>query len=101
MVIIYGVRFEWKAMTYARVDLSKYIVISIWFGCNNHCTICMLSDMKKELPPIGFDKFKKVLIDIRNESRFENLILSGAEVTTFDDLDRVYPELGGSILKGI
>ena len=75
-------------MTYARVDLSKYIVISIWFGCNNNCTICMLSDMKKELSPIGFDKFKKVLIDIRNEGRFENLILSGAEVTTFDDLDK-------------
>lgn len=75
-------------MTYARVDLSKYIVISIWFGCNNHCTICMLSDMKRELPPIGFDKFRKVLIEIRNEGRFENLILSGAEVTTFDDLDK-------------
>jgi len=74
-------------MRYARVDLSRYIVISIWFGCNNHCTICMLSDMKRELTPIGFDNFRKVLMEIRSHGQLENLILSGAEVTTFDDLD--------------
>lgn len=74
--------------TYARVDLTKYIVISIWFGCNNNCAICMLSGLKRKLPTIGFDRFKKVLIDIMNDGRFENLILSGAEVTTFDDLDK-------------
>jgi MoaA/NifB/PqqE/SkfB family radical SAM enzyme len=83
-------------MSYARVDLSTYIVISIWFGCNNHCTICMLSDMKNELPPIGFENFKKVLMDIRDEGRFENLILSGAEVTTFDDLDK-YVQFAASL----
>lgn len=75
-------------MNYLRVDLSKYIVISVWFGCNNNCTICMLSDMKKQLPPISFENFKKVLIDITDDRRFENLILSGAEVTTFGDLDK-------------
>jgi MoaA/NifB/PqqE/SkfB family radical SAM enzyme len=75
-------------MTYKRIDLTKYIVISICFGCNNDCTICMLSGLKRKLPAIGFDNFKKVIIDIVNEGRFENLILSGAEVTTFDDLDR-------------
>jgi MoaA/NifB/PqqE/SkfB family radical SAM enzyme len=48
----------------------------------------MLSGLKRHLLPIGFDNFKRVLIDIRNDGRFENLILSGAEVTTFDDLDR-------------
>jgi len=48
----------------------------------------MLSDMKKHLPAIRFDNFKKVLADVRTEGRFENLILSGAEVTTFDDLDK-------------
>jgi MoaA/NifB/PqqE/SkfB family radical SAM enzyme len=48
----------------------------------------MLSGLKRHLLPIGFDNFKKLLIDIRHDGRFENLILSGAEVTTFDDLDR-------------
>lgn len=75
-------------MAYRRVDLSKYIVISIWFGCNNHCDICMLADMKMHLPAIRFDGFKKVLTDVVADGRFENLILSGAEVTTFDDLDK-------------
>lgn len=73
-------------MTYNRVDLSSYCVISIWFGCNNNCFICMLSGLKRQLPGIGFEGFKKALIDIRDEGRFENLILSGAEVTTFKDL---------------
>jgi len=48
----------------------------------------MLSGLKSQLPAISFDNFKRVLSDIRNEGRFENLILSGAEVTTFEDLDK-------------
>ena len=48
----------------------------------------MLSDMKTHLPAIGFDNFKKVLTDVRTDGRFYNLILSGAEVTTFDNLDK-------------
>jgi MoaA/NifB/PqqE/SkfB family radical SAM enzyme len=71
---------------YKRVNLSSYCVISIWFGCNNNCTICMLGDMKRKLPRVGFDQFKRVLYQIRDEGRFRNLILSGAEVTTFEDL---------------
>jgi len=83
-------------MTYTRVDLTQYVVISICFGCNNDCTICMLSGLKRRFPAIGFDNFKKVIIDIVNEGRFENLILSGAEVTTFDDLDR-YVQFAASL----
>ena len=83
-------------MTYNRIDLTKYIVISICFGCNNDCTICMLSGLKRKLPAIGFDHFKKVIIDIVNEGRFENLILSGAEVTTLDDLDK-YVQFANSL----
>ena len=48
----------------------------------------MLSGVKDQLAAIGFDNFKRVLSDIRNEGRFENLILSGAEVTTFEDLGK-------------
>jgi len=81
---------------YARVDLSAYVVISIWFGCNNRCTICMLGEMKEHLPIIGFDQFRSVLYRIRDEARFQNLILSGAEVTTFDELDR-YVQFAGSL----
>jgi MoaA/NifB/PqqE/SkfB family radical SAM enzyme len=74
--------------TYSRVDLSNYVVISVWFGCNNDCTTCMLSGMREQLPPIGFENFKRVLLNIRRGGRYKNLILSGAEVTTLDDLDR-------------
>jgi hypothetical protein len=81
---------------YKRVTLSSYCVISIWFGCNNHCTICMLGDMKRRLPAIGFDQFKSVLYRIREEGRFQNLILSGAEVTTFDELAR-YVQFAASL----
>jgi MoaA/NifB/PqqE/SkfB family radical SAM enzyme len=81
---------------YKRVTLSSYCVISIWFGCNNHCTICMLGDMKRKLPAIGFDHFKSVLCQIRDDGRFQNLILSGAEVTTFGELDR-YVQFAASL----
>jgi len=74
--------------TYPRVDLSEYIVISIWFGCNNNCTTCMLSGLRGQLPSIGFENFKRVVLDIRKGGRYKNLILSGAEVTTFEKLDK-------------
>jgi MoaA/NifB/PqqE/SkfB family radical SAM enzyme len=48
----------------------------------------MLSGIKDKLSPIGFENFKRVVVDIRNGSVYKNLILSGAEVTTFDDLDK-------------
>jgi len=56
----------------------------------------MLSGLKRRFPAIGFDNFKKVIIDIVNQGRFENLILSGAEVTTFDDLDK-YVQFAASL----
>jgi len=75
-------------MNDSRIDLGKYCVISIWFGCNNDCAICMLSNVKSSLPVISFDRYRKVLVDIMQDGRFKNLILSGAEVTTFDALDK-------------
>ncbi len=73
---------------YPRVDLTRYIVLSLWFGCNNDCRICMLSGLKRKLPAIGLDLYKRSLLDIVKNGRYENLILSGAEVTTFDELDQ-------------
>ncbi|MBN2061923.1 MAG: radical SAM protein [Deltaproteobacteria bacterium] len=83
-------------MIYSRVNLSEYIVTSIWWGCNNNCTICMLSGFKDKLPPIGFENFKRLLKDIISRGRFRNLILSGAEVTTFDKLDK-YVQFAASL----
>jgi len=75
-------------MTYNRVDLRKYLVVSIWWGCNNDCSLCMLSGLKHELPSIGFERYKQLIDSVVKDGKFENLILSGAEVTTFDDLDK-------------
>ena len=74
-------------MTFKRIDLSQYIVTSLCFTCNNSCTICMLSGVKQKMSGIDLDYFRRVIEEIRDSGRFENLILSGAEVTTFDDLD--------------
>jgi len=79
---------EPRMMLYPRVDLKKYIVVSIWWGCNNNCSLCMLSGLKHELPPIGFERYKQLIDSIVRDGTFENLILSGAEVTTFDDLNK-------------
>jgi molybdenum cofactor biosynthesis enzyme MoaA len=75
-------------MSYTRIDLAQYMVVSIWWGCNNDCSLCMLSGLKHELPPIGFDKYKQLIDSVVKDGKCENLILSGAEVTTFDDLDK-------------
>ena len=48
----------------------------------------MLSGMKKELPFIDFDLFHRVLVYFKEKLDCEYLILSGAELTTFEDLDK-------------
>ncbi len=75
-------------MTQGRLDLKRYLVIPVWFGCNNDCITCMLSGMRGRLPPAGFENFKGILTEARDRGRFEGLILSGAEVTIFEDLER-------------
>jgi len=71
----------------SRIDFSRYCVISIWFGCNNRCSICMLGNFKNRLPGIGFERYHKALLAVRQNGHYDNLILSGGEVTTFDLLD--------------
>jgi cyclic pyranopterin phosphate synthase len=48
----------------------------------------MLSGIKKELPFVDFDLFQRVLVYFREKLASENLILSGAELTTFEDLGK-------------
>jgi MoaA/NifB/PqqE/SkfB family radical SAM enzyme len=74
-------------MTYARVDFTTYVVISIWFGCNNDCSICMLGDLKRRMSGIAREEYLRLLTEIRSRGQHENLILSGAEVTTFEGLE--------------
>ncbi len=72
----------------SRIDLATYTVIPLWYGCNNDCVICMLADVKGKLRPIDFDLFKKLVLDLAAVGACRRLILSGAEVTTFDGLER-------------
>jgi MoaA/NifB/PqqE/SkfB family radical SAM enzyme len=83
-------------MTSSRINLAKYVTIPVWYGCNNNCVICMLSGMKKELPFIDFDLFHRVLVYFKEKLDCENLILSGAELTTFEDLGK-YIEFAASL----
>ncbi len=73
-------------MTAHRIDLTDYIDIPVWYGCNSDCILCMLTGLKSRLPAIGFDVFRKIVSNIVHEGRYHNLILSGAEVTTFVQL---------------
>lgn len=79
-----------------RIDLEKYVTIPIWYKCNNNCILCMLSDLKKRLPFIDFERYKGLVTHAKEELKFENLILSGAEVSTFEDLGK-YIEYAASL----
>ncbi len=75
-------------MRYPGTDFSSYCVMSIWFGCNNRCTICMLSEVQHPMAGLSFDRFREETANVAREGRYRNLILSGGEVTTFNDLGR-------------
>lgn len=78
----------WGDAPEGRIDLSTYLVVSVWFGCNNDCTLCMLSGLRERLAPVGIERFETLVHRVASEGRFRNLVLSGAEVTTTEDLDR-------------
>lgn len=73
-----------QAIPVSRIDFSRYCVISIWFGCNNRCAICMLGNFRNRLPGIGFERYHQAILAVRRNGLYDNLILSGGEVTTFD-----------------
>ncbi len=72
---------------YRRIDLGTYVATPVWYGCNNDCVICMLAGLKHELPVIDFAHFQTLIRDIIDDGRYRNLILSGAEVTTYEPLE--------------
>lgn len=71
---------------YNRINLRRYAVIPVWYGCNSSCTICMLSNVKGRLGTVDFASFNRLVATLVDDSRYDSLILSGAEVTTFDDI---------------
>lgn len=70
-----------------RIDLARYVVVPVWYGCNNRCGICMLGPLKRILPVVDFAQYKQLLLDARAGGRHDGLILSGGEVTTFEGLE--------------
>ena len=79
--------FAPKDKLYTRIDLKRYAVIPVWYGCNSSCTICMLSKIKGKLGNVDFDTFSRLVTALVNDGRYDNLILSGAEITTFDHIE--------------
>jgi MoaA/NifB/PqqE/SkfB family radical SAM enzyme len=84
------------AAKYQRIDYQKYVVIPIWYHCNSKCTFCMVEKQMGELPTVDFDNFKRIVSNIVQTGQHENLILSGGEVTTFDQLEK-YVAYAGSL----
>lgn len=73
---------------HTRIDLKRYAVIPVWYGCNSSCTICMLSNVRGRLGTVDFADFSGLITRLVNERRYDSLILSGAEVTTFSHLEQ-------------
>lgn len=69
-----------------RIDFTRYIVVPVWYYCNSKCTFCMVERQLGSLPTVDFEKFKKIVINVINEGKYDCLILSGGEVTTFERL---------------
>ena len=74
------------------IDLSRYAVIPVWYDCNNDCTICMLANVKHRLNTVTPGKFRSLLRGLVNDGRYDGLILSGAEITTFNFLEQYVKE---------
>lgn len=75
-------------MSSHRIDLKRYIVLSVWHNCNSDCSICMLADVKNDMPVVKFDRYREYIDQIIRAGQYEKLILSGAEVTTFAELEK-------------
>lgn len=73
---------------HTRIDLKRYAVIPVWYGCNSSCTICMLSNVRGKLGTVDFADFSRLITRLVTERRYDSLILSGAEVTTFSQLEQ-------------
>lgn len=71
-----------------RIDYARYVVVPVWYYCNSKCTFCMVERQIAELPTVDLEQFGKIVDSVIQFGKYDSLILSGAEVTTFDQLDR-------------
>jgi hypothetical protein len=53
-------------MQISSIDLNTYVIIPVWYGCNNGCVVCMLSGLKKDLPLIDFAHFWRFVLHIKD-----------------------------------
>ncbi len=74
-------------LPYHPMDLGRYAVIPVWYACNNDCSICMLSRVKGQMPNVDFATFRGLVNALVADGSRDGLILSGAEITTFDQLE--------------
>jgi MoaA/NifB/PqqE/SkfB family radical SAM enzyme len=74
------------------IDLSRYAVIPVWYSCNNDCSICMLANVKHKLGTVKPEAFRSLVRGLVKDGRYDGLILSGAEITTFEYLERYVKE---------
>ena len=75
------------------IDLSRYAVIPIWYHCNSNCTICMLSNVKQKMNTVTPEQFRTLLSRLVQDGRYDGIILSGAEITTFPHLEAYVKEI--------
>lgn len=70
-------------------DHNQYVSMTMEFRCNLHCTHCMIEGTMDKLVPQSMDNFKELLDYNKKEKRWKGLILTGSEITLFNNL----PEL--------
>lgn len=70
------------------IDLSRYAVIPVWYVCNNDCSICMLAKVKNRMNTVKPARFRSLVRGLIKDGRYDGLILSGAEITTFEYLEQ-------------
>lgn len=70
-------------------DHSQYVSMTMEFRCNLHCEHCMIEGTMDYLVPESVDNFKKLLDYNQKENAWKGLILTGSEITLFNNL----PEL--------
>ena len=68
---------------------EHYIELAMSFGCNLHCTHCMIEGTMQILTPERLEKFYALLRMNKLEKRWSGLTLTGAEIT----LDERLPEM--------
>jgi MoaA/NifB/PqqE/SkfB family radical SAM enzyme len=74
-------------MSAGRINFDRYATVPVWYHCNSKCSICMLEQHIGLLPTVGLEEFQRIVAEIVNHAEHDCLIVSGAEITTFEPLE--------------